>query len=435
VGGVDILCGGRSHVRMPSTMKRLLALTLYLLGLTLVLAGVDAGGLPSWKVGMPVVTYWCGPPMTDAAARQMSEGGFNLVWCGEKELDVPARHGLRALLTDALLSPASLDDTTKREQLDAMIQRVRTNTALYAYYIIDEPNASQFSALGRLVAHLRERDPAHLAYINLFPTYASNEQLGTKGDKVTAYREHVRQYVDVVKPGLISYDHYQFTTNGDTADYFLNLSMIRRAALDAQVPFLNIVQACSWTPSIRVPDSDEVRYLIYTTLAYGAQGISYYIYCCPGHRGGIANSDGTPTALFQPLSKMNREFVAIARELQKLTSLGVYHSGMQPPGAEPVPGGALFTLSPPVEPMSYKPPERVRGILLGLFGPAGKRGRAATPTHAMVVNLDYGSEVTVGVKGRKRLEIFDASAGKWVKGRARLLEVHLGPGEGKLLRN
>ena len=164
----------------------------------------------------------------------MSDGGFNLVWCGEKELDVPARHGLRALLTDALLSPSSLDDTTKREQLDALVQRVRTNAALYAYYIIDEPNASQFPALGRLVAYLRERDPAHLAYVNLFPTYASNEQLGTKGEKVTAYREHVRQYVEVVKPGLISYDHYQFTTNGDTADYFLNLAMIRRMQLSTR---------------------------------------------------------------------------------------------------------------------------------------------------------------------------------------------------------
>lgn len=397
---------------------------------------LEAGaGAPPWKVGRPIVTYWCGPPMTDPSARQMAEGGFNLVWCGEKELEVLARNGLRALLTDGLLSPASLDDAAKREKLDALVQRVRTNAALYAYFIVDEPNASHFAALGRLVAYLKERDPAHMAYINLFPTYATNEQLGNKGDKVTAYREHLQQFVDVVKPGLISYDHYQFTTNGDTPDYFLNLSMIRRAALDAQLPFLNIVQACSWTPSIRVPDADEVRYLVYTTLAYGAQGISYYIYCCAGHRGGIANSDGTPTALYQPLAKMNHEFVAIASELQGLSSLGVYHAGMQPPGAEPLPADAAFTLDPPVEPISYNPPERVRGVLVGLFGPPGKRGRTAAPTHAMVVNLDYRSERTVGIQAKKRLELFDASAGKWVKVRSKKADVHLGPGEGKLLRN
>ena len=29
------------------------------------------------------------------------------------------------------------------------------------------------------------------------------------------YREHLKQYVQVVRPDLISYDHYQFAVNGD----------------------------------------------------------------------------------------------------------------------------------------------------------------------------------------------------------------------------
>ena len=138
-----------------------------------------------WQVGTPIVTYWCGPALTDAVATQMAEGGWNLVWCGEKEMDLAQRHGLRAQLTDGLLTPASLDDPKQREKLEALIARVRTHPALYAYFITDEPSAAQFPALGRLVAFLRERDPAHLAYINLFPTYASNAQLGNKGDATT----------------------------------------------------------------------------------------------------------------------------------------------------------------------------------------------------------------------------------------------------------
>lgn len=63
---------------------------------------------------------------------------------------------------------------------------------------------------GELVAFLRERDPAHLAYINLLPTYASNEQLGNKGDTVAEYREHLRSFVETVKPAMLSYDHYHF---------------------------------------------------------------------------------------------------------------------------------------------------------------------------------------------------------------------------------
>ena len=219
----------------------------------------------------------------------MAEGGFNLVWCGsEKELDVAHRHGLRGQLTDGLLTPAALDDPERREQLDALIARVSKHPALYAYHLIDEPNASQFPALGRLVAYLRDRDPLHLAYINLFPTYATNEQLGTKGDVVTAYREYLGLYVEQVKPSLISYDHYQFRLKGDGDQYFLNLAMIRRAAQEAGVPFLNIVQACTWAPdAMRIPNPNELRYLVYSTLAYGAQGISYYVYAHPNHYGSL----------------------------------------------------------------------------------------------------------------------------------------------------
>ncbi len=405
-----------------------------------------AGGLPAWaaeaqgqaasawKPGTPIVTYWAGPALTDEVARQMAEGGWNLVWCAEKELDVAARHGLRAQLQDPLLSPAALDDPAQREKLDALVARVRTHPALYSYFITDEPGAVAFPALGRLVGYLRERDPAHLAYINLFPTYANNQQLGTQGDAVTAYREHLRRYLDVVKPALVSYDHYQFSKAGDNEQYFLNLAMVRQAAQQAGVPFLNIVQACTWTPLMRVPTGDEMRYLVYTTLAYGAQGISYYVYCWPDHTGGIALPDGTPTPIYHALKSLNRDFVAIAAQLQPLRSLGVYHAGMMPPGSEPLPKDAPFRLDPAVPAVPYKPPERVRGMLLGLFGPPAKGNGPGKPTHVLVVNLDYQAEAVTGVVGPGRLEAFDPAGGTWTPVAAKDAALHLAPGGGKLLR-
>ncbi len=381
-----------------------------------------------WEVGTPIVTYWAGPPMTDTVARQMAAGGFNLVWCTEKELDAAHRHGLRAQLRDGLLSPAALESPTQREKLDALIARVRSHPALYSYFITDEPSAAEFLGLGKLVAYLGERDPAHLAYINLFPTYANNRQLGTTGDTVTAYREHLRQYVDVVKPRLVSYDHYQFATDGDLDGYFLNLAMIRRAAQQAGVPFLNIVQACSWTPVRRVPSGDEMRYLVYTTLAYGAQGISYYVYCHPGHTGGIALPDGTATPIYHALKTLNLQFAAIAKELQPLRSLAVYHAGMTPPGAEPLPADAPFRLDPPVPVLAYKPPERVRGVLLGYFG------EASTPSRVVVVNLDYKAEAILILVGPGKLETFDAAGGAWSSAGSRRVELRLAPGGGKLIR-
>jgi hypothetical protein len=398
-----------------------------------VLAVDSAVASPPWQVGTPIVTYWAGPSMTDATAQQMQEGGWNLVWCTEKELDVVQKHGLRGQLTDSLLAPASLDDPAQREKLKTLITRVRQHPALYAYFITDEPNATNFAGLGKLVAFLRTADPAHLAYINLFPTYANNEQLGNPGDTVTAYQSHLTQYVETVKPGLISYDHYQFATNGDNDQYFLNLALIRQSALASHLPFLNIVQACTWTPSMRVPKDEEMRYLVYTTLAYGAQGISYYVYCHPGHTGAIANADGTPTSLYPALKILNREFVAIASQLQPLQSQGVYHSGMMPPGAEALPKNAVFTLDPPLPAMKYQPPTPVKGILIGDFAPAGKND-SAPPTHAVVVNLDYKSPASIGLRGPTTLEVFDAINGLWKNMNTNRVELTLAPGGGKLVR-
>ena len=104
-----------------------------------------AKGNTTWQLGTPIVTYWAGPTMTDAVARQMAEGGWNLVWCGEKELDVSRRHGLRAQLNDGLLTPESLNDPKQRAKLDALIDRVRKHPALYSYFIRDEPSARPIS--------------------------------------------------------------------------------------------------------------------------------------------------------------------------------------------------------------------------------------------------------------------------------------------------
>jgi hypothetical protein len=93
----------------------------------------------AWKPGPPIVTYWAGPgypggaALDDKAAAQLAEGGWNVVWCHENELDVAQRHGLRGLLTDPLLAPGSLADP---KALDALIGRVKGHPALYAYHLL-----------------------------------------------------------------------------------------------------------------------------------------------------------------------------------------------------------------------------------------------------------------------------------------------------------
>ena len=110
-------------------------------------------------------------------------------------------------------------------QLDGYISQYKNYPAAYGYLIKDEPDASQFSGLGGLVAHIHQVDPNHLAYINLAPDTWSASQLGAA--KLYAY---LSQYINTVQPALLSYDHYQFQNTSDEGTYLQNLGEISQAS-------------------------------------------------------------------------------------------------------------------------------------------------------------------------------------------------------------
>ncbi len=388
-------------------------------GFTAIASAASQGA--RWTVGEPIVTYWVGPgqhyPVNDQTVRPLRAAGYNLGWAAQPaDLDVYHRNGIRALL---VIGTPDVDVPEQKSKLDALIESVRNHPALYAYHLVDEPGSGAFPKLGKLVAYLRERDPAHLAYINLLPTYASDAQLqvsddqaerarvgfpdnflgvGTDDKTSLRYIEHVRQFVEKVRPDLISYDHYHFMQDGDGAQYFLNLALIRKAALDAKKPFVNIVQIDdSGIPGWRSPTEHEVRWLTYTTLAYGAQGISHWVY--RGLMTGTLEEKTLkdPLPMYWAVAGLNRDFVAIACELQPLTSLAVYHCGKLPHGGESLPENSPFVPSP-----------RAQELLLGYFGKT-----AAKPTHVMVVNLDYKNPVTTALLGPGPMEFFHAPTSKW----------------------
>ncbi len=423
----------------PSFLMSMMVLgTMNLVGLA-----AEPKSAAAWQQKQFLITFWCPPPATDEALAAVAAEHYNLTWVPVEGLDVAAKHGLRAMLTDALLNPAVLDDAAKRTQLDALIERVKQHPALEAYYITDEPGAGAFPALGRLVAYLRERDPAHLAYINLFPTYANEAQLGVSADAaerakvgypqnfagvgasnktVLAYQEHVRKFVEVVRPELISYDHYHFCQGHDGKQYFLNLALIRLAAIEAKKPFLNIIQASIVEKVWRLPNAAEMRWLVYTTLAYGARGISYFTYWGPASYGGLYQ-DGKPAPLSRDVAALNAEISRLGPTLMELDSVGVYHTDPLPFGTEAIPAGA---------------PVQVVGkgeFVLGLFG---RSGRADS---FMIVNRSYKdpaeAQLKISLPGRKLQEL-DRKTGKWadreVLGDDRTIKLKLEVADGRLLR-
>jgi hypothetical protein len=307
-------------------------------------------------------------------ARLKAEG-YTLTWCPSEALDTVARHGLRAMIHDeSLLKPWVLSDPVKRAKLDAMIARVKSHPALDGYWIADEPmKTGEMRYLGQLVDYIHQRDPSHFCFVNALPIHA----LG-----LPAYETYLADFTKYLHPQLFSYDHYPFYKTFDMLDYFGNLEVVRRATLQANTPFINIIQASTFLPDWRSLTRAELRWEAYSSLVYGAKGIAYFLYWGPKRYGGLYQ-DGHATPLAATAARLNHELDAFSKVLLRLRSTAVYHTAPLPGGTQPI---------PPSSPIHIN--QRGHGqFIIGLFtNPRSKQ------QFAMVMNRDYRAAHTAKLR-------------------------------------
>lgn len=323
-------------------------------GLSSLLIACSLACAAPWQAPEFPVGYWCGPPVArnDAAAWQrvadanFTVGGMSFgydVAQNRQMLDLCQRAGLKALVLDARVHSRMVMSPRYEEILRQVVRDYADHPALLGYFLQDEPGAVLFGPLGQISQTLQRLDPTHLPYINLFPTYATPEQLQTPG-----YEAYLKQFLEVTQPGVLSYDHYCLQRNEtDGQQYFENLGLIREHALRAGVPAWNIIQAMSYDRAMRQPDAEEMRWQVYTSLAYGMKGLLYFVYWSYNdvpEDVGIVDHLGEPGPLFDAVRQLNGEIRALGPTLLGLTSTGVYHTGEVPPGATRLGSAQLVSL-------------------------------------------------------------------------------------------
>lgn len=130
-------------------------------------------------------------------------------------------------------------------------------------------------------------------------------------------------------------DHYALLGDGTVgAGYFRNLETMRAEALRSNLPFWNIVLSAAHY-NYADPTDAGLRFQLYTTLAYGARGISYFTYFTPNignYRLGPIDQFGHKTATWDMLRNVNLQLHRIGPAYVKLRSLGVFHYPDVPEG-------------------------------------------------------------------------------------------------------
>ena len=404
---------------------------------TIALAGAAvATAAEAWKPGAYPISYWLGPPdrfLTDKVVGEIAELNFTVmgnlrtptVARTRQVLDLAHKHGLKAIVSDGRIATHLPDTEGWQGTVDAVIKDYADHPALYGYYLRDEPNRADFPHLAAIEDAFAKRDPAHLPYINLFPTYASFEQLGTP-----SYRDHVEDFMTAVTPRVLSYDHYALLKDGrDRPDYFENLEIIREAALRHRVPFWNIIIVVPHF-GYRDPTEAELRWQIATSLAYGCKGIWYFTlwthksWAIGEGKGAVYDPDGRKTHHFDQLKRLNHELKTLGQTLLHLDSVSVYHTPNVPQGARRLGGDAPVASATGGD------------LLIGWLQDVQRRD------YLMVVNKDYkaGCTATLELRGPARgvCEVSAATgaevATKLAKPKPATFAASLAPGQGRLFR-
>lgn len=275
---------------------------------------------------------WNWAPSDAATFQRMRECGLTVAgFVTPKELDLCQAAGLRAIVSDPRVSSydwRNVDEAQARRNVASLVAETANHQAVYGYYLIDEPNAALFPGLAKVASLVRELAPEKWAYINLFPNYASAAQLGSAN-----YAAHLGEFVATVKPAQLSYDHYALMDDGSLRHgYWQNLEAMRAAALKHGLPFWNIVLAVAHF-NYREPTAADLRFQVYTTLAYGGRGLAYFTYFAPrvgNYRAAPVDQFGNLTPTWANLQNVNLQVGQLAPTLLRLRSDDVYHLGDVP---------------------------------------------------------------------------------------------------------
>jgi hypothetical protein len=319
---------------------------LSILGLCLLLApsGSDASAAQTDTNFFPIMA-WNWAPKDPAVLRQMRECGLTVAgFVSPDTLNACKAASLKAIVSDARTSGydwRKVDEAAARKNVTSLVAKVGRHPALYGYYLRDEPDVGMFAGLAKVAGLVRELSPGKWPYINLFPDYATPGQLGAAD-----YAEYLERFIATCQPTIISYDNYSLMDDGSVRpSYWSNLEAARAACRKHGLEFWNIVLAAAHF-SYRELNAADFRFQVYTTLAYGGRGISYFTYFASttgNYRMAPIDQFGHQTPNWYFMQHANLQIQKLAPTLLQLTSDAVYHFGQLPLGASAPPTNSLLT--------------------------------------------------------------------------------------------
>jgi len=247
--------------------------------------------------------------------KQMKAGGFNLALNAYstkeetlRELKMARRAGMKLIV----------DCQEGRNANEGFISNVKNEKALGLYYLKDEPQKQYFDNLNAKTERINRADGSHYGYINLLPIYASTEQLNA-----SSYEDYLDTYLQTVSPQIVSFDHYPFVRDDFREDFYDNLQIVARKCKQYGKVFWGFART-SLAKDYYAIDEGRLRFQVFMTMAFGAQGIQYFTYGPVAGRGtAIVDSLYNKTAIYDIVKNINKEVQVVGKKTLKADFISI----------------------------------------------------------------------------------------------------------------
>ena len=244
-----------------------------------------------------------------------------------------------------LLAYSGADNVKAESGVRGALATVMHHDNFAGIMLSDEPGRTMYENLAssRSIFESVLKDTSEKLYhVNLFPTYANEMQLWfrsyTSEDALPVesytYEQYLKDYMEIFKPQVLSYDFYPIQGSFPALmnGYFENMSLIRKAALEANIPFWVYVQTCSFTNGQRLSTQEDLLWNVNTCLAYGAKGRQYF--CGVNSQGNfvgpIFDVEGNKTVFYFREKTAYEMIAAVDEVLMCSKSEGVIVKGAMP---------------------------------------------------------------------------------------------------------
>lgn len=387
---------------------------------------------------MPI-TGWCSPIgelITNDQYKLLAESGLNSIYGlyeqytnnksdVDKSFTYSKENGIAYLPRDTSFGALIEEEELLKER----IAYYENHDNYEGILITDEFGAKAFSGIAKIVKKLRSLSPRTLAYVNLFPNYASQGQLenGGSGGETTMgldYETYVDKFLATVSPDVLSYDYYPFGHTGDGLEgYFDQLYVAAEAANKYKIPFWPFIQACNFGGDSIVPNQQQLDWQVSTSLLYGAKGIQYFCYSKPlefgAFDGCFVDKNGGKTAIYDYGKAANEQISRMDEVLMSSTLVNKIKVGETP--APFLAKEEFVTSSRELEAVSSN-----GNFLVGTFDRGGK-------SSFLVVNnsMEDSNVATLSFKSKIKANLIERKATTSVEGTS--LEISLLPGQSALV--